>query len=69
MTVIHKNVSGMLSAITSVVAKDNMNIENLENKSRGEYAYTILDVNEVDAQTVKERLYEIEGIIKVRIIQ
>ncbi|MBO5906859.1 MAG: phosphoglycerate dehydrogenase [Clostridia bacterium] len=68
VTVIHKNISGMLSAITSAVASDNTNIENLVNKSRGEYAYTILDINKTDAKSVEKRLYELEGIIRVRII-
>ena len=68
VTVIHKNTSGMLSAITSAMSSDNTNIENLVNKSRGEYAYTILDVNKTDTKSVEKRLYGIDGVIKVRII-
>ena len=68
VTVIHRNASGMLSAITSAAASDNTNIENLVNKSRGEYAYTMLDVNKTDTKLMEKRLYEIDGVIKVRII-
>ncbi len=66
--VIHRNSAGMLSAITGAVATDNTNIENLVNKSRGEYAYTMLDVNLCDAGAVQSRLYEIDGVIRVRLI-
>ena len=66
--VIHRNIPNMLTAITSVFAKDNVNIENLLNKSRGDYAYTLLDVSSDNADTVAEDIEKIEGIIKVRVI-
>lgn len=66
--VIHKNIPNMLSAITSAVASDNINIENLINKSKGEYAYTMLDVNNCDQNSVTKRLSETDGVIRVRII-
>ena len=58
----------MLTAITTIVAKDNVNIENLLNKSRGEIAYTMLDVNECDMATVENHLKEIDGVVRVRVI-
>ena len=66
--VIHKNVPNMLSSITSAVASGNVNIENLINKSRGDYAYTMLDVNNCDKNSVEMSLGDIEGVIRVRII-
>ncbi len=66
--VIHKNIPNMLTAITSTVAEDNVNIENLLNKSRGEIAYTMLDIDEADYDTIYNQLTAIEGVIKVRII-
>ena len=66
--VIHKNIPNMLTAITSVFAKDNVNIENLLNKSRGDYAYTLLDVSSDNTDTVAEDIQKIEGIIRVRVI-
>lgn len=65
--IIHKNVPNMLTAITTIVAKDNVNIENLLNKSKGDIAYTMLDVNECD-DTINEHLSAIDGVIRVRII-
>lgn len=66
--VIHKNVPNMLTAITTIVAKDNVNIENLLNKSRGDIAYTMLDVNECEISAVENHLSAIDGVIKVRTI-
>ncbi len=66
--VIHKNIPNMLTAITSTVAEDNVNIENLLNKSRGDVAYTMLDIDEADYDTIYNQLTAIEGVIKVRII-
>ncbi|MBQ8448550.1 MAG: phosphoglycerate dehydrogenase [Clostridia bacterium] len=66
--VIHKNIPNMLTSITSVLAKDNVNIENMVNRSKGDYAYTILDVNECDKASVSAHISAVEGIIRVRII-
>ncbi len=66
--VIHKNIPNMLTSITSVMAKDNINIENLLNKSRGDYAYTLLDINGGESVDIMQDILAIEGIIRVRII-
>ena len=65
--VIHKNIPNMLNAITSIVSENGVNIENMLNKSRGEYAYTMLDVAEID-NAVSEKIEAIDGVIKVRVI-
>ena len=66
--IIHKNIPNTLSAITTIVAEDDVNIENMLNKSKGEMAYTMLDVNKCDIDTVSAHLYKIDGVIRVRII-
>lgn len=66
--VIHKNIPNMLTAITGIFAKDNVNIENLLNKSRGDYAYTMLDIGTDNVDTVAEKIENIEGVIRVRIV-
>lgn len=66
--VIHKNIPNMLTSITSAVAKDNVNIENLLNKSRGELAYTMMDVEKCQIEAVKEHIISLEGVIRVRVI-
>ena len=66
--VIHRNVPNMLSAITAAVAEGNVNIENLINKSRDEYAYTMLDVGECNKAELEEKLLAVGGVIRVRVI-
>ena len=66
--VIHKNIPNMLTAITGIFAGDNVNIENLLNKSRGDYAYTMLDVSKADVSDVADKIGAISGVIRVRVI-
>lgn len=66
--VIHKNVPNMLTSITSVVAENNLNIENLLNKSKGDIAYTMLDVASADCDEIKEKISNISEVIRVRVI-
>ena len=66
--VIHKNIPNMLTAITGIFAGDNINIENLLNKSRGDYAYTMLDICGADISAVAEKIGAIDGVIRVRVI-
>lgn len=66
--VMHKNIPNMLTAITGAVATGEVNIENMLNKSRGDYAYTMLDVDNADEAALQEKLEAIDGVIRVRII-
>lgn len=66
--VIHKNIPNMLTAITGVVAAGGINIENMLNKSRGDFAYTMLDIGAADYEAITEKLEAIEGVIRVRVI-
>lgn len=65
VTIAHKNIPSMLTQISSVFTKDNINIENMVNKSRGDYAYTMIDTHSsIDSKLVDE-LKSVDGIIKV----
>lgn len=66
--VIHKNIPNMITKITAIFADDNVNIENLLNKSRGEIAYTMLDIDEANIEDLYDQINTIDGVIKVRII-
>ncbi len=66
--VIHKNIPNMLTSITGIVAENNVNIENMLNKSRGDYAYTMLDTASADADNITDKIAAIDGVIKVRVI-
>ena len=66
---IHRNTPGMLSSITAAISKEGVNVENLTNKSRGDYAYTVVDVNApVQEHTVGE-FRAIPGVLRVRVLE
>ena len=66
--IIHQNIPNMISTLTGVLAKIGVNIENMQSKSKKEYAYTILDVTgNVNDDTVKA-INDNDGIIFVRVI-
>ena len=68
VTICHKNKPNMLAQFTKVFSSQNINIENMANKSKGNYAYTIIDISiKAGEQFVKE-LEAIDGVLKVRVI-
>jgi D-3-phosphoglycerate dehydrogenase len=69
LVILHKNVSNILAQITGTVGALKVNIANMSNKSKGEYAVTILDLeNDITAAALKT-ISAIDGIIKVRVIK
>jgi D-3-phosphoglycerate dehydrogenase len=66
--IIHKNIPSIISSITSVFGKDNINVENMVDKSKKDYAYAIFDVNGDINDKVLEDIKAIDGIIKIRVI-
>lgn len=69
IAVAHKNVHSMLSQFTTVFSKEGINIENMVNKSRGDYAYSIFDICSKATEAIVKELESIDGVIKVRIIK
>lgn len=67
VTVIHRNVKNVLKSITDTISAVGINIENFVSQSRGDYAYTIVDVNSDIDRTTVERLAACENILKVRL--
>ena len=61
----HKNISGMIAKFSTVISNDNGNIENLVNKSKGEYAYSVIDITgEFNIKDIEA----IPGVLKVRVL-
>ena len=63
--VMHKNIPNMLSQITSAFSAEGLNIENLANGSKGDYAYTIAEVEQVKAESIAN-IEKIEGVLRVK---
>ncbi len=69
ITILHKNIPNMIGQFTTLLAEKNMNIEVMTNKSRKEYAYTMLDVDGTVSEDVEAQLAAVEGVLKVRVIR
>ena len=66
--VIHKNIPSMIAAVTTAAAKCGLNIENMVNASRGDFAYTMLDLIGDVSDSMVDALHKVDGIIRVRVI-
>lgn len=64
--VLHRNVPNILSHITSMISAEGINIENLANGSRGDYAYTIVEVLSLPSEQALTRIAENDSILRVR---
>ena len=67
--VLHANVPAVLSQLTSVLSAEGINIEHLTNKSKGNNAYTVLDISAAPAEDAVAKLAAVSGVYRVRVIQ
>ena len=68
LCIIHRNIPAMLANITAQLSGDGVNVENMTNKSRGDFAYTLVDVGSAVEESVIDDIRAIDGIIRVRVI-
>ena len=68
VAICHKNIPDMLTRFTGVFSKKSINISNMVSKSKGEWAYTILDVESDVDEDSKNELAAVTGVVKVRVI-
>jgi len=69
LVILHKNIANILAQITGVVGNENINIANLSNQSKGDYAVTMIDTDTAVPNSAVSHIEGIEGIIKVRVIK
>lgn len=69
VTILHRNIPKMLSQFTTLFGEENVNITDMTNKSKKEWAYTMLDTDVQPSKELVEKLKQIEGIVKIRIIK
>ncbi|MEY8236867.1 phosphoglycerate dehydrogenase [Lachnospiraceae bacterium 66-29] len=69
VAILHKNVKGLIGKYTAVMGNNNINISDMTNKSRGDYAYSLLDIDSSVTEAAVEQLKGIEGVLKVRVIK
>ena len=66
--VLHKNIPNIISSVSGVLSSNSVNIENMSSKSRNAYAYAILDVTGDVFEDIIRKIYNIDGVIRTRII-
>ena len=69
ITILHRNIPNTLSKFTGAVASVGINISDMMNRSRGEYAYTMLDLDHPAPQEVIDQINAIDGVLRVRVIK
>ena len=69
ITILHRNIPNSLGRFTTALAGEDVNIAGLMNKSRGAYAYTMLDLDHRPSQNLVEGLRSIQGVLRVRVIK
>ena len=69
LCIIHRNVPNMLASITAALSRENVNVENMTNKSKGNYAYTIVDVRARVGDAVADEIRAISGVLRVRVLR
>lgn len=69
ITIAHRNIKHILGRFTTAIGKDDHNIENLMNKSKGDYAYSMFDISSKVGPELIRELEAMEGVLKVRVIQ
>jgi D-3-phosphoglycerate dehydrogenase len=65
----HSNTPNMLAQLTSVLGEADVNVANIANKGRGEFAYTLIDTDTALDEAIVSKLSAIEGVLKVRIVK
>ncbi len=69
VAILHRNIPNMLARFTAVFSQDGVNISDMVNRSRGEYAYTLVDLDSPTTLHFAQALAAVDGVIRVRVIK
>lgn len=69
LAIVHKNVANMISQFTTVLGNAGYNIKDMTNKSRGDYAYTLIDLEDEIEDALVSKIEKIDDVIRVRIVR
>lgn len=69
IAIMHKNVANMISKFTGIFGESGLNISDMTNKSKGEYAYTMLDLDDPATEEIVKKLESVDGVIRVRVVK
>ncbi|MCI5903291.1 MAG: phosphoglycerate dehydrogenase [Blautia sp.] len=69
IAITHRNVPNMISQVTKVLGNEGINIADMTNKSKGEFAYTLLDLESTASREALDELAAIDGVTRVRVVR
>lgn len=69
IAILHKNVKGMISQYSTVLGDADVNVSDMTNKAKGDYAYSLIDVDSPISEEVLTKLEKIDGVLRVRKIK
>lgn len=69
IAVLHKNVKGMIAQYTTILGEADINVSDMTNKAKGDYAYALIDVDSPVTEEVLKKLQAIEDVLRVRIVK
>lgn len=67
--ILHKNEKGIIAKFTTVLGDADVNVSDLTNKGKGDYAYSLIDVDSVVADDVVKKISELDGVLRVRVVK
>ena len=69
IAILHKNVKNTISQYTAILGDAGINISDMTNKSRGDYAYSLIDLDAPATDEIVEKLSAIDGVLKIRVVK
>ncbi len=69
VAILHKNQAGLIASFTTILGNEKINVDDMTNKSRGDYAYTLLDLGSKLTDKVVDEIKNVDGVIKVRVVK
>ena len=69
ISVLHKNTKGMIGQITTILGDADVNVSDMTNKGKGDYAYSLLDVESSVSEDVLAKIRGLDGVLKVRVVK
>jgi D-3-phosphoglycerate dehydrogenase len=69
VAICHKNIAGMITQFSKIFSDEGVNISDMTNKSKGAYAYTLIDLQSPTTEDMVKELSGVEGVLRVRVIK
>ena len=68
ITILHRNIPNSIGSFTAILAREHINISDMLNRSKGEYAYTMFDLDQAASEEAIDDLKKLDGVLRVRVI-